>query len=88
MIQWLRAEPDRLMITFNEREADRLKKDFEDVAGRIVSWQQYAQMNRQYKGVYEIGIDNADMILRNLTWHEIGVISISDEDDEEENTKA
>jgi len=79
LIEWLRERPDRILITFSHAEENRLKREYEDVATRIVDWRSYQQRYMHGSPMKEIAIDNADLILEEQFRNKISRISISDD---------
>lgn len=80
LIEWLREDKKRVMLTFNKQEKFRLQKQYEDVATQIFEWMEWRskQSPFQRSGFPEIGIDNADLILSEVVASPIARITISD----------
>lgn len=73
-LHWLRCDPGRFLVAINQRESERLKSLAPDVATRIGV---PADVTRYQN--YEIGIDNLDLVLRQL-WGNVTLATISDDD--------
>ena len=80
MIKWLRGDEGRMLITFSHQRENQMKREYKDVANRILDWRSfqdryaYAPATREIK---ELGIDDADMILNNLFEGMVTRISIT-----------
>lgn len=82
MVEWLREEQSRMLVTFSDKEARRLVELYPDLVNRIVTWREYVE-RRSFawnKHPSKIAIDNADIILQMLCRDEIDVITISNEE--------
>lgn len=81
MVEWLKDNPTRILITFNNKEAERIRQQFNlepQDANRVLGWQDYLDRKGMGKLRYaNIGIDNADMILQNMVYDPIENISLS-----------
>lgn len=82
MIEWLRGDNRRVLITFSEKEKARLQEFYKDVEHRIVTWQEYCDRRGIVwrKEIKEVGIDNADIILQAQIRDELAIISISEDE--------
>lgn len=78
LIEWLREDEGRVMITFSHMEENRLKREFPELSTQIVDWESYQNRYRQGRKIKEVGIDNADMILQSMIPEQIKIISISE----------
>jgi hypothetical protein len=80
LIEWLRDDKERLMLTFSHDEENRLKREYPDVATQIVDWDSYQHskgvVGRRYK---ECAIDNAELILQQRMRHPISMMSITED---------
>lgn len=78
MIEWLREDEKRLMITFSHEEENRLKRLYPDLSNRILDWESYrTRYQPATSHIKEVGIDNADMILQNMSDKIIGKITMN-----------
>lgn len=83
MMDWLNGDSNRILLTFSQQEADRLKEQYKEmpsVVDRIFSWDiwlrdQYGKSSRDT----EVGIDNADYILQNYLKNPLRKITMEDE---------
>lgn len=91
LIKWLLEDNSRIIITFSEHEADRIKRYYFRSDGvfrpkikksdfkRILSMQEYMEKKTMgYKKPLNIGIDNADIILQNIFWDRIEKITMTE----------
>ena len=81
MIEWLRANPQRLLITINHLEENRLKRLYPDVSTRILDWESYRHRYPHGAQMKEAAIDNADIVLEGLLRQRLAKISITDDRD-------
>lgn len=80
-VEWVRADPQRVLITFSQREMQRLRETYEDIAGRIFDWDTYRRLHLNVQAkIEEVGIDNADLILQRQVRHPLKLLTISDEE--------
>lgn len=81
LIAWLSEKPRRLLITFSERESERLRDLYPDLANRICTWNEYRERRGNAWALHpeEIALDNADIILQSQARDPISIISLSDE---------
>lgn len=75
LIEWLRADPHRLMITFSIREEVRLKEIYRDVAERILDWHSYQRSSLGSRRIDQVCIDNVDLLLQRLCRESISLMS-------------
>jgi hypothetical protein len=78
MIKWLKADKNRILLTFNHQEADRLKYTYPEISQRIYCWEEWKEKQHGVEKK-EIGIDNANYILQHMLKHEIKKITMSDD---------
>lgn len=79
MIEWLRQDSARLLITFSHDEENRLKSLHPDLADRILDWRSYQKRYRPGYHVKEIAIDNADIILQEMFDAPISLITMTED---------
>lgn len=82
LIEWLRENPNRILVTFSDLEARRLKEmpASEGMEKRIKSWREYASLDMMGMGKpdeFEVAIDNADIILHRYSRYPIKIISVT-----------
>jgi len=80
MLEWLLEDSNRVLITFSYQEVDRLKRLLADIKSanlidedlyarainNIYSWQDWVDAQHRTNRRTEVGIDNADYILRDM----------------------
>lgn len=71
MIRWLNVNPDAIMLTFSEAEAERLRDLYDpdrdrEIYNRIVSVHSYMKTRNTSFFRPQIGVDNAELVLQNL----------------------
>lgn len=79
MIEWLRKDTKRVLITFSHDEENRLKRLYPDLSNRILDWESY--LSRYTRGMdidQVVAIDNADIILQRMVDRPIEIITVSD----------
>lgn len=82
MIDWLSNYKERILITFSHDEECRLKNLYPEVGNRIMCFDCYNLKNKCAGNYdFEIGIDNADMILQSFFKQRIRIITCSNEKD-------
>lgn len=80
LIEWLRGDDKRIMITFSHEEENRLKRLYPELSNRILDWESYQKAYQPHMSKFEeCGIDNVDIILRQRLHHPLSVISITDD---------
>lgn len=79
VIMMMRRDPKILLITFAYKEAERLKTAYEDVADRIIPWQDYQDRREVFRD-NTLAIDNAEMILQRFVHNPIEALTITDDD--------
>jgi len=75
IIEEIKKNPRALMITFCEREADRIIQENYELDGRVISLQRYKSGEMDYRGIKEIYIDNIDLCLG--IHHRIGIMTMT-----------
>lgn len=78
LIEWLREDSARVMITFSHDEENRLKRQYPDLSTQIVDWESYQARYQGGRKIKEVSIDNADIILQKMIPEPINRISISE----------
>src|SRR4051812_30011734 len=82
MIEWVRASPHRMILTFSRYEADRLRKRYSDIKDQIIDWHSYhatdAIIRARKAPTEEVAVDNADLILQSLCREKISIITLTD----------
>ena len=79
LVNWLKGNEKRILITFSAREADRISRDFKVDRKKVLTWQEYHQQHRTIgTKVDEVSIDNCDLILQGLFRERIDKITFSD----------
>lgn len=71
MIDWLGMGRNRVLLTFSEQEARRLRSIYPLLANSIYCWEVWLKDQYGVGPEKEIGIDNADYILGNYLKHPI-----------------
>jgi hypothetical protein len=79
MIEWLKSDPTRILITFSHAEENRLKREYPEPSARILDWRSYQQRYMHGGQMKEIAIDNADIILKEQFRQKISWLTITDE---------
>ena len=79
MIEWLKKNPKRILITFSHAEESRLKREYPDLSSRILDWRSYQRRYMHGSQVSEIAIDNVDLILEEQFRQKISWLTIADE---------
>ncbi|WP_147154151.1 hypothetical protein [Reyranella soli] len=79
LIEWLKAKPDRFLLTFSHDEENRLKRLHPDLSNRIVDWRSYQRRFMHGSPMHQIAIDNVDLVLEEQFRQRIAIASISDE---------
>jgi hypothetical protein len=64
MIEWLRENPQRILVTFNHAEENRLKHEYPDLSMRILEWRSYQQRYMHGNPVKEVAFERS--IARNV----------------------
>jgi hypothetical protein len=77
--EWVKAHPDAVMITFSQQEAARLVKQYGLDENRVVSFRSATQLGALRGRRVRIGIDNLDIILRELFGHEVEFVTATGE---------
>lgn len=80
LIKWLSQSEDRILITINHDEENRLKREYPTLAHRIVDWQSYLDSKGRHASIKTLGIDNADIILQRMLDKRIDIVSMSIEE--------
>ena len=86
MIEWLKNDPKRLLLTFSHAEENRLKREYPELSTRIFDWRSYQQRYMHGSQVKEIAIDNADLILQEQFRQKISWLTITDELEKQKRT--
>lgn len=79
VIMMMRRDPKIILLTFAYTEAERLKGAYEDVADRIIAWQDYQDRRELFRD-NTLAIDNAEMILQRFVHNPIKAITLTDDD--------
>lgn len=81
MVSQVEKDPDGILVCMNEREADRLVKDYPEVPpGKFVTVAEVMQGKlRGLRPEPQLYIDNADIILTEIFRHRIVEISVTTE---------
>ena len=79
MIEWLKKDPKRILITFSHAEENRLKQEYPDLSTRIVDWRSYQQRYMHGSQLKEVAIDNVDLILEQQFRQKICWLTIADD---------
>lgn len=79
MVEWLKENRNRILITFNHQEAARLRETYPDLALSIFGWEEWIRNQYGVGGEKEIGIDNADILLQNHLKHPLVKLSLESE---------
>lgn len=66
MIKWLRQNPHAVAVVHSKNEADRLDREYPDVADRIVLYRHLGTVLRSGNHNQIVGIDNLDLILHRV----------------------
>jgi len=75
LVAWMEQDRNRILITFSEQEADRLRQRYPWLKDRVFSW--FAMQGSIVNREAEYGIDNLDMILSRMTRLNIGAVSLT-----------
>jgi hypothetical protein len=86
LIEWLRADEQRLLLTVSHDEENRLKRLYPDLSNRIVDWESYLRARNSggsltASRIRTIGIDNADLVLGRVFQGFVEKITITDDVD-------
>lgn len=79
MIEWLKQEPNRILLTFSHAEENRLKRLYPELATRIVDWRSYQRRYMHGNGLKEIAIDNVDLVLEEQFRQRISQVTFTEE---------
>lgn len=83
-LRWLVEREDRILLTFNFSERDRLRAQLQRykpaAAARIFEWQEWHRQRNKGNHGYAVAIDNADLVLKQIAGERLTYLSINDED--------
>jgi len=77
MIEWLKGNSNRILLTYNEAEAIRLRRENKDLVSQFMSWGDYMSKQKQLSRDHEVSIDNMECIIRIMVNHPIVRMSMS-----------
>ncbi len=80
LIEWLKKDSKRILVTFSNQEAARLKELYPELKEQIYEWSNWRDNQFCFEYEKEIGIDNADLILQSLLRNEIKILTITQEE--------
>lgn len=77
MIEKLRANSKHILLVMDQREKDRLKHEYKDVAEQVFTFDEW--MRKQNRTQIEtISVDNTDLILQDILRHRIDTLTFSE----------
>lgn len=74
IVDWVRGAPNRIIVTFNERERDRLIRTYGLKAEQVWTWNSNTPRMRGC----EVAIDNLDLILQQV-YGDVKVVTLTEE---------
>jgi thymidine kinase len=77
MLEWLRADQNRVLLVHNYEYAHELGIENKDVKDRIMSWNDYIPKQKGRNPLEHVAIDNAEFFFRSRINAPIDKISMS-----------
>jgi hypothetical protein len=85
MVEWVRQGRkikeypgwSRIIVTFNESEAQRLREEYELDYHQVYSFRDLQGMHGAHRANFDVGVDNADLILEEYLRSRIDRITLT-----------